>query len=275
MSGSEPFFMVPNRVHELVKGRELSFRAFALLVFLLGEADFRTKRLTVSLRSLADASGWDLTSDYLRRVLRDLRDQDLVEYRSRPGQQKPYVITITGGAVRRADLGSTSDDTRPPRSEVTSDAGGPPPAPEARRRRTRSLGRPRSDVASLERHREILDDEAELARVLEPLGRLTRVQEGEALEAWRTSPSWVRACVKDALKGRRPAGLFVSLLRDGPPAGQHPERMYLLDRVRPHPSDPNLDKVETLGPMRRDEAQRMFNDDPTAQSMRPTDDGSI
>ena len=210
--------MVPQRVLEAVKARDLRFRAFALLMFILGAVDFRSGRLTVTLRALADGCGWDLSLDWLRKTLGELRAQGWIDYESRPGQQRPYVITLRAAAV-------TSDTPSATRTRSTSEAtsesprGGEPAT--ARRDRPdgtsgpQSEHRPKSEEIEDRRPRRERTDDDDLAELLDSMGVFTPAQRDRIASAWHTHPDGVLACAEQAAFAANPAAMFFTLVKYG------------------------------------------------------------
>lgn len=265
-STPEPFFMIVLRALDALKARELSFRAFGLLAFLCGEADFRTGKVTMSLRAMSDTVGWDGTTDWLRKNLRLLRDGGWIAYESRPGQQKPYVITLTG-AKPASTSAPASDPGAGARAELTSERvgrlGGSDPSGE----RARASSGLQTNPSPPERQRDIDDEEydAGFLEAIGTVGRLSGHQRVQALEVWRENPMFVRKCLREAKRGRVPAALFMSLVKDfkGTGAGAIADE-WVVQTCKRDPTDPEHDRTVVLGPMPLAEAQVLAADDPDA-----------
>jgi hypothetical protein len=259
---------VPLRVHDALKRRELSFGQYALLVFLCGEVDFRTGRAALTLRALADGCGWPTSHDWLRKTLVSLRRHGWIECDSRPGQQKPYVISLRDAAVRQPTSDPISAGGPPAVAEATSDSPHATAARGARRRAVSEPARPQTQPPREDERRRVddgVDRSVELRALLKRIGHLSASQRDEIATAYAVSPSGVRACIAAALKGRTPAALLTRLIRDGEHLeANDPNAEWFVQIPVRHPDDPALDDVQVLGPFATVEAARAASSHPDA-----------
>jgi hypothetical protein len=261
--GTETFFQVPHRVIQALNRGELTFPQFGLLCFLTGATDYRTREAVFSLRALQDGCRWDRGSDWLRKNLIELRELGWIQYDSRAGQQRPYVIRLRRAAVDGATAVSTTSDQisvpeDTPGTEITSDAVEGAAVPASRGERPAGIARPQSGPAALEETR-LDDDDDELQRLLEPLGPLTVAQRRTLAQAFARAPEGFRRCASSARDGRQPAGLLLSLIAEGEHLrlNRSDEGGWLVDVLIRHPTDPDADDLQVLGPYgSRREAER-------------------
>jgi hypothetical protein len=118
---SDYFARVPYRVRDALVAGELSFKEFALLMFLILDEDYRSQEVLTTLGVLAARMQWpsdDRQHTSLLRAVKALRPT-WIEFTVTKGQRSPYCIRLTGAAVKTegsVDVGASHD----PRAEVTS-----------------------------------------------------------------------------------------------------------------------------------------------------------
>lgn len=209
---------------------ELTFPQFALCAYLVLAKDDRDEVAT-TLSGLAEAIGWPQSLDSLLRAAQALRNAGWLDYESKTGQRKPYVIRLTGLLVETSD--TTSATKGGGFAEVTSAV----PRSDGVAKQVIEPAEPPHDLRSAEvlrreekKKKDVVDEAFEIA--IEPLGYLTSPQRAEAFAAWLENPDGVRRCVADALQGDRPAALFMTLIRDGahrlPAVGSRPSLVDVL-----------------------------------------------
>lgn len=251
---SEYFFRVPYRVLRALNRGDITFTQFGLLCFLVGAVDFRTGEAILSLRAIQDGCRWERSGDWLRKNLLALRESEWIDYDSKAGQQRPYVIRLRDAAVDgETPVSSTSaqisERAAAPGAEMTSGEGEGAAGPAPYRERPPNFERPQSGQSPREETR-LDDDDDELQRVLESLGPFTRSQRRVLSEAFASAPEGFRQCVSAARKGKRPAGLLLKLIADDEHLrlDRSAQGGWMVDVVFKHPTDPALDEPRALGP---------------------------
>lgn len=95
MSAGERFAAVPERFTEALRARQITWRQYALGVYLLGTADHRSWELTRTLEQLSAESAFPMTRDSLSRDLRALESGGWIRCEIGVGQSL-WRIKITG-----------------------------------------------------------------------------------------------------------------------------------------------------------------------------------
>ena len=98
MSAVDPFARVPHRFTDALRRREVTQRQYALGVYLIATADFRTGYLSRTLAVLADECGYasPATSDLLSRDLTALERLGWIRQHVVQGQRRPRTVELTG-----------------------------------------------------------------------------------------------------------------------------------------------------------------------------------
>jgi hypothetical protein len=112
MSRKRNYERVAHDVATALVRREITFREFGALCFLILRADFRPDppEYSGTLAGLMERLDWDATPRTLQRALRKLEKQGWIEYEARPGRGSIYVIKLRERASMRDDLLSSRRD---------------------------------------------------------------------------------------------------------------------------------------------------------------------
>ena len=114
----DTFARVPVRLLDDVQAGRLPFAAVALFAFLHARRNLRTNVLVRTLSVLADETSYPHGHEQLRRELRALREAGWIDFDVRPGQRRPWEITVRHGAelapARATAANSDPTSTRPP-----------------------------------------------------------------------------------------------------------------------------------------------------------------
>ncbi|MBA3375527.1 MAG: hypothetical protein H0U00_06900 [Actinobacteria bacterium] len=122
MSDRDLYSRHPHRLREALERGEMTFTGFGIASFLIDRLDDgRSENVAYTLAALADAVGWEIGTEQLRRELHRLRDDDWVDFEVRTGQRKPWIFTLKRAALGgheppdEYDLHSTSTSPPPER----------------------------------------------------------------------------------------------------------------------------------------------------------------
>jgi hypothetical protein len=106
----------PSRITAAVQSGRLTFTEAAVLDALIrwidrGDRSKYEQAVWTTTGGTAEAIGWDLTRDYLRRLLGRLKAKGWIHFELSERQRKPYLLRLTGAAIDGDENEATADTT--------------------------------------------------------------------------------------------------------------------------------------------------------------------